>query len=123
MPGQLAWPGKVQAQIYWKGVGCDTLFAGTGSDARNTWWYRGLASAGKSSQADDNLNWRVVSAGKGSAGATAAFPLNCSIPAPDAPTPTPVINKKSEGRSSNIPEWRLLLAMLVTCGSLIGSFF
>lgn len=124
-PGLLAWPGKDEAEIYWKGVGCETLFAGTGSDARNTWWYRVFASTAKSSQADGAIDWQILSAVQGSTGATAAFPLDCSVPMPSVPTPTsarptatgaPKTNAAvGLGATITLPKWRIMSPMSILC--------
>ena len=113
MPGLLAWPGNDEAEVYWKGVGCETLFAGTGNDARNTWWYRVFASTAKSAQADGKLSWQVLSGVQGSSGATAAFPLDCSAPAPSVPVPVSQKSTGSLGVSRILADWRLMVLSVV----------
>ena len=122
--GLLAWPGNNEAEIYWKGVGCETLFAGTGNDARNTWWYRIFASTAKSAQADGQIDWQVLSAAQGSTGATAAFSLNCSAPTPTVPTATSAAPTATGGATNNkptvglgttitLPKWRIILPLFI----------
>ncbi|KAG8530130.1 uncharacterized protein KY384_005613 [Bacidia gigantensis] len=117
MPGQLAWPGKEEAQIYWKGVGCDTLFGGegggTGAEVRNTWWYRIFASTAKSG--DGAQDWDVLGSAKsGDGGATAAFDLDCKAVAPSAPTPTAVkSSSKSAGSVLRVEVWWSVVPLLV----------
>ncbi|KAI4189340.1 MAG: hypothetical protein L6R41_001518 [Letrouitia leprolyta] len=101
--GLLAWPGKEEAQIIWNGVGCQTLFAGSGSDARNTWWYRVFASPGKSATADGELDWRVLANVTGSTGATAAFPLDCKAAVPSVAIPTASATAESPGAVTSVP--------------------
>lgn len=111
MPGQLAWPGKDEAEIYWKGVGCETLFAGTGSDARNTWWYRIFASNANSSSADGKLDWQILSAVQGSTGATAAFPLDCNAPMPNVTIPQKTSKSLGVRSVASMPGYGLMMMM------------
>ena len=119
MAGELAWPGADEAQLYWKGVGCDSLFAGSGSDARNTWWYRVFASTSKSSSADGKLDWQILSSTSGNDSAKAAFPLDCS--AAPASVPTPNSQKQSTSGAvvaSSVTGWAFVLPVLTAliCG-------
>ena len=120
MPGLLAQPGKDAAQLYWHGLGCGTLFAGTGSDARNTWWYRIFASTTKSAQADAPLDWRILSSAAGQQGSkgggvSAAFPLDCGVVAPDVPVATAAVSN-GVGRGKLSCGWLALVVM----GSVYG---
>lgn len=113
--GLLAWPGKDEAQIIWNGVGCQTLFAGTGDDARNTWWYRVFATEGKSKEADGELDWQILSNVTGSTGATAAFPLDCKVAVPSVATPTASATATSLATGMEIPKWGVL-SLVVLAG-------
>ena len=113
--GLLAVPGKDEAEIYWNGVGCQTLFAGTGSDARNTWWYRVFASTAASASGDGKIDWQVLSAVQGSTGATAAFPLNCSAPTPVVATAASAkASATGGGAGMGVPRWGVVLPIFVT---------
>ena len=107
MKGELAYTGKKEAQIFWKNVGCDTLFAG-GSDARNVWWYRVLANTDKSSKADAPRDWDILSGIKGD-DATASFPLDCNVVPPTVPAPTAA---KVAGAAMVVPGWGVVLPVL-----------
>ena len=123
-PGLLAYPGKSEAEIYWKGVGCETLFAGAAgsSDPMNTWWYRVFASTVNSSQADGTIDWKILSAVQGSKGGpTAAFPLDCGVPAPSAPTPS--ASKSSQSAASHSVVATTLYQSGVLFCSLVGFLF
>ena len=112
-PGLLATTSKENAQIYWQGVGCQILFAGTGSDPRNTWWYRVFASTAKSAGSDSPLNWQILSSVQGSTGATAEFPLNCSAK----------IDTKSLGAPAARPGGVVLSLIFAVCMyGLVGLF-
>ena len=123
MPGMLAYAGKDEAQIWWKKVGCETLFAGSGSEARNTWWYRLYASPGKSAAQEKGIEFQVLSkAAKGKGGVEAAFPLGCDVDAPTVAAPVESgegIKRKNSKTSAGavvvVPEWRVLSPVIVVC--------